>query len=155
MMTDFDNVPAFLLDRAILSLERLRDQVDKEISDLRSEISARDWHERRRQQVRKITRDLVQRGMTDENQAIAWLCEQGHTPEYANQIFSSMQNRIEAEKKAAREVEIFRRWNIGREKKTALAREFGLSRSTVERICRRYAENDGLKKIFAAAYHKP
>jgi transposase-like protein len=84
--------------------------------------------------------------------------EHGHSWKYAGHVLSAMQARIEAQKKAAREVEIFRRWIEGGEKKAALAREFGLSRSTVERICRRLLENgDGLQKIYSgvrAAKHK-
>jgi hypothetical protein len=150
-MMDFNHVPAFLLERAIGSLERLRGQLDNEISLLRHEQNARDWQSRRRQHMQKITHDLITKGSTDEHQAIAWLCEQGHRPEYARQILSTMQTRIESEKKAAREVEIFWRWNHRKEKKAALAREYGLSRATVERICRKLAANgEGLKKIFNA-----
>jgi len=155
---DFEQVPAFLLERAIVSLERLRDQVDSEISSLRGEQNARDWQRRHRQHMRKITADLIKTGITDETQARAWLQERGHSWKYAGEILSAMQTRIESQKKAAREVEIFRRWNIGKEKKTALAREFGLSRATVERICRRMSENgEGLQRTFnlAKAAKKP
>ncbi len=154
MTTGLENVPGFMLDRAINALEAARDKIDHEISQLRTEKNGRDWKRRKRRQTERITRDLIERGMTDENQARIWLMENGHSWKYAGEILSAMQTRIEAEKKAAREVEIFRRWNIGKEKKTALAREFGLSRSSIERICRKYAESDGLKAIFAAAYHK-
>lgn len=54
-------------------------------------------------------------------------------------LSSPIKKGVEREKKASREVEIFRRVWVGKEKKTALAREFGLSRATVERICNKMA----------------
>ncbi len=145
----FDDVPAFLLDRAIKTLEKIRADVDAEIGILRREKSSRDWSARHRDHMHRITADLLRAGKTDETQARLWLAEQGHSWKYAGEILSTMRTRIEGEKKAAREVEIFRRWNVGGEKKTALAREFGLSRASVERICKRLSESDGLKKHFS------
>lgn len=145
----FENVPAFMLDRAIGALERLKNQVDQEISILRQEQHARQWHNRRREHKSKIIRDLIRQGHTDENQARIWLTEQGHSWKYSGEILDAFKDTIKRQKKAATEVEIFRRWNIGKEKKTALAREFGVSRATVERICKKLSENgDGLKIMF-------
>lgn len=151
---DFEDLPGFMLERAIAALERLREQIDHEIALLRREQSARDWTARHKARTEKITADLIRCGETDEPQALDWLMEQGHSPKYAREILSAMRKRIEAEKKAAREVEIFRRWSIGKERKTSLAREFGLSRSTVERICAKYAKNDGLRQFFKLASKK-
>jgi predicted transcriptional regulator len=145
----FDNVPAFMIDRAIGALERLKNQVDQEISFLRKEQIARSWQARRRDHMRKITHDLIKKNFTDENQARVWLTEQGHSWKYSGEILDALKDTIKRQKKAATEIEIFRRWNVGKEKKTALAREFGLSRATVERICKKLSENgDGLKIMF-------
>ncbi len=150
-MTDFNDVPAFLLDRAINALERLRGDLEHEIAELKRQQFGRDWKARQRRQIQSIKRDLLMKGFTDEDQARIWLTEQGHDWKYAGAILETWRDSIERQKKAARDVEIFRRWIIGKEKKAALAREFGVSRATVERICRKHADNDGLRKVFAMA----
>ena len=151
-MLDLEHIPAFLLDRAIHRMTEFRKDIDVEIMRMRREKLRRDWKDRHARRMDKIAADLIQRGQTDTEQAVMWLMEQGHREKYAREILSAMQTRIERQKKAAREVEIFRRWNIGKEKKTALAREFGLSRATVERICSRMLKNgEGLSKNFRLA----
>lgn len=155
-MSDFHEVPGFLLDRAISALEAVRQQIDSDLSTLRMEKTGRTWHERRRRQKQQITADLIRNGMTDENQARTWLTEQGHSWKYAGEILSAMRKRVDDSRKAAREVEIFRRWWYCKEKKAALAREFEVSRATVERICKKLSENEsGLKEIFNLSRPKP
>lgn len=149
MNTDFSEVPAFLIDRAINVLERMQDDLDREIRAMKREKEARLWRTRQKKKIQSVLNDLQRKGITDENQAKIWLTEHGHDWKHASDVLDAMKKTIEKQKRDAVEAEIFRRWIVGKEKKTALAAEFGLSRATVERICRHLMKNGkGLQKNF-------
>jgi hypothetical protein len=149
-MIDFDSIPEFMLDHAIAVLEKLRNDIETEISSLRQEKNGRDWTRRRKRQMNKILQEMMMHDLPYENAARIALCEQGHSWKYAGEILDAFRTRMERQKKAARELEIFRRWHVGKEKKTALAREYGLSRSTVERLCKKLSLGAvGLEKSYA------
>ncbi|MCP4355734.1 MAG: hypothetical protein GY793_08935 [Proteobacteria bacterium] len=157
-MIDFDNVPAFMLDRAIIALEKLRDNINSEISSLHQEKRGRDLRRRKKRQIDEILQDIMINDYPDENSARIIFCEQGHSWKYSEEIFRAFKKQITAQKKAAKELEIFRRWYTGKEKKAALAREHGLSRATVGRICKKLSIGaTGLKgnyKIYRALTNK-
>jgi hypothetical protein len=146
-MFSFREIPDFMIDRAIDSLQKLKNDVNSELSYLRRQKATRESNRIHEKNLKKIARALAETGDVDDNQARHWLNAQGHNWNYAGEIIKAKKDHVKHQKKAATELEIFRRWIIVGDKKTDLALEFGVSRATVERICKKQAENDGLQRL--------
>ena len=127
------NVPAFLIDRAIECLEDFKLKIDEEIAQLEAQKSKRDWHRRHRRQIDQIKSDIMADTL-DEFEAVQTIAMQGHRPAYAAEILTAFKTAARSRQIADRDAEIFRRAQVSKESRTALAVEFGLSRSQVHRI---------------------
>lgn len=140
-MLDFNNIDnERAINATIRSLHLLRENIDNEINQLEQKKQVMLHVANEKKRLNRIINDYIEMNPHD-NQGISMLIDNGFKGHRLKEAHSVFKRIADNKRRLIRDQEILRRFQLGIETKSDIARTFGISRQALYKIINQAKEN--------------